>query len=76
MQRPDKDGRLVAEDPAALPGRHDLTGAVAALTSLAYALPYGHPLRAALPEGLAALRRRLTDPELDRPWNRVVRRAG
>ncbi|MFE1527765.1 hypothetical protein ACFZCM_23750 [Streptomyces rochei] len=64
VQRPDKDGRLVAEDPAALPGRHDLTGAVAALTSLAYALPYGHPLRAVLPEGLAALRRRLTDPEL------------
>ncbi|WP_345589233.1 hypothetical protein [Streptomyces marokkonensis] len=64
VQRPDKDGRLVAEDPAAVPGRHHLTGAVAALASLAYALPYGHPLRASLPEGLAALRRRVTDPGL------------
>ncbi|MEV7795498.1 hypothetical protein AB0O68_26420 [Streptomyces sp. NPDC087512] len=64
VQRPDKDGRLVAEDPAALPGSHHLTGAVAALTSLAYALPYGHRLRAALPDGLAALRHRLTDPAL------------
>jgi hypothetical protein len=64
VQRPDKDGRLVAEDPAALPGSHDLTGAVAALTSLAYALPHGHHLRAVLPDGLAALRRRLADPAL------------
>ncbi|MFE7030088.1 hypothetical protein ACFU9Y_07235 [Streptomyces sp. NPDC057621] len=64
VQRPDKDGDLVAADPAALPGAHDLTRAVAALASLAYALPYGHPLRASLPEGLAALRHRLTDPEL------------
>ncbi|MGW5036674.1 hypothetical protein ACWEQK_00860 [Streptomyces parvulus] len=72
VQRPDKDGRLVAEDPAAVPGRHALTGAVAALTALAYALPYGHPLRAVLPEGLAALRRRLADPglllDLDVEW--------
>ncbi|MFB7654278.1 MULTISPECIES: hypothetical protein [unclassified Streptomyces] len=72
VQRPDNDGRLVAEDPAAVPGRHALTGAVATLTSLAYALPYGHPLRAALPEGLAALRRRLADPglllDLDVGW--------
>ncbi|MFI1408618.1 hypothetical protein ACH4Y0_01570 [Streptomyces sp. NPDC020707] len=64
VQRPDKDGDLVAADPAALPGTHDLTRAVAALASLAYALPYGHPLRASLPAGLAALRQRLTDPEL------------
>ncbi|MDT0610883.1 hypothetical protein RM812_11665 [Streptomyces sp. DSM 40712] len=64
VQRLDKDGRLVAEDPAAVPGRHMLTSAVAALTSLAYALPYGHPLRAALPEGLAALRHRIADPAL------------
>ncbi|WP_404193227.1 hypothetical protein [Streptomyces tauricus] len=64
VQRPDKDGSLVPADPAALPGAHHLTRAVAALASLAYALPYGHPLRAALPEGLAALRHRLTDPEL------------
>ncbi|MGW5634669.1 hypothetical protein [Streptomyces sp. NPDC003832] len=60
----DKDGNLVAEDPSAVPSAHDLTGAVAALASLAYALPHGHPLRAALPEGLAALRRRVADPEL------------
>ncbi|MFJ2261692.1 hypothetical protein ACIOKD_25720 [Streptomyces sp. NPDC087844] len=64
VQRPDKDGGLVPADPAALPGAHDLTRAVAALASLAYALPYGHPLRASLPAGLAALRHRLTDPEL------------
>ncbi|BCL33003.1 hypothetical protein ACFFS2_25490 [Streptomyces aurantiacus] len=70
--RPDKDGTLVPVDPAALPGRQALTRAVAALASLAYALPYGHPLRAALPEGLAALRHRLTDPglllDLDVTW--------
>ncbi|WAZ19862.1 hypothetical protein STRCI_000940 [Streptomyces cinnabarinus] len=62
--RPDKDGNLVPQDPAAEPGRHDLSSAVLTLASLAYALPYGHPLRAALPEGLAALRRRIADPEL------------
>ncbi|WP_413755496.1 hypothetical protein [Streptomyces sp. MMBL 11-3] len=64
VQRPDKDGNFVAADPAALPGRYDLTRAVDALASLAYALPYGHPLRASLPAGLAALRHRLADPEL------------
>ncbi|MFA3878683.1 hypothetical protein ABS735_34425 [Streptomyces sp. MMCC 100] len=64
VQRPDKNGRLVAEDPAAVPRRHALTGAVDALGSLAYALPHGHPLRAALPQGLAALRSRLADPGL------------
>jgi hypothetical protein len=72
VQRPDKDGDLVAEDPAALPGRYDLTGAVTALAGLAYHLPYGHPLRAVLPEGLAALRRRVADPhlllDLDLSW--------
>ncbi|MBC2900114.1 hypothetical protein [Streptomyces cupreus] len=65
--RVDKDGNLAPQDPAAMPGRHDLVGAVAALASLAYGLPYGHPLRAALPEGLAALRRRFADPELILP---------
>ncbi|MEU3661107.1 hypothetical protein AB0E77_15330 [Streptomyces sp. NPDC032940] len=64
VQRPDEEGRLAAADPAALPGSHHLTGAVAALGSLAYALPHGHPLRAALPDGLAALRRRVADPGL------------
>ncbi|MFD7059182.1 hypothetical protein [Streptomyces sp. NPDC059906] len=72
VQRPDNNGRLVAEDPAAVPHRYTLTGAVDALASLAYALPHGHPLRAALPEGLAAVRRRLTDPglllDLDVEW--------
>jgi len=72
VQRPDKDGDLVPEDPGALPGRHDLTRAVAALAGLAYALPYGHPLRAVLPEGLAALRHRVADPglllDLDLAW--------
>ncbi len=62
--RPDPEGNLVWADPSAVPGRHDLSAAVNALAALAYVLPYGHPLRAALPEGLAALRRRMTDPEL------------
>ncbi|MFF0587614.1 hypothetical protein ACFYWD_16740 [Streptomyces sp. NPDC003781] len=64
VQRPDENGRLVADDPAAIPHRHTLTGAVDALASLAYALPHGHSLRAALPDGLTALRRRLADPGL------------
>ncbi|MDX2708315.1 hypothetical protein PV350_36520 [Streptomyces sp. PA03-6a] len=72
VQRPDKDGNLLPADPSALPGRHDITGAVAVLAGLAYGLPYGHPLRAALPEGLAALRRRIADPgllvDLDIAW--------
>ncbi|MCX4759905.1 hypothetical protein OG562_02635 [Streptomyces sp. NBC_01275] len=72
VQRVDKDGNLVAEDPRALPGKYDLTRAVEALAGLAYALPYGHPLRAALPDGLAALRRRVADPgllvDLDIAW--------
>ncbi|MGW5399163.1 hypothetical protein [Streptomyces sp. NPDC003952] len=70
--RLDKDGNLVAEDPTAVPGRGHLTSAVAALSGLAYGLPYGHPLRAHLPAGLAALRRRLADPglilDLDVEW--------
>ncbi|MFH8804154.1 hypothetical protein ACH4F6_31950 [Streptomyces sp. NPDC017936] len=72
VQRPDKDGNLVAQDPKALPGRYDLTRAVAALAGLAYALPYGHALRGLLPESLAALRRRVADPgllvDLDIDW--------
>ncbi|GAB1332445.1 hypothetical protein ACE1SV_67840 [Streptomyces sennicomposti] len=72
VQRPDKDGDLVAEDPHALPGRYDLTRAVEALAALAYCLPYGHPLRAELPGALAALRRRVADPglllDLDLTW--------
>ncbi|MEU3462601.1 hypothetical protein ABZ721_22005 [Streptomyces sp. NPDC006733] len=62
--RRDKDGDLVPDDPSAVPGRGDLTNAVAALSGLAYGLPYGHPLRAHLPAGLAAVRERLADPEL------------
>ncbi|MGW3956122.1 hypothetical protein ACWEKM_35640 [Streptomyces sp. NPDC004752] len=64
VQRADEDGNLTADDPSAIPGRYDLTRAVDALAALAYGLPYGHPLRAALPDGLAALRRRVADPEL------------
>ncbi|MER6616160.1 hypothetical protein [Streptomyces xantholiticus] len=70
--RPDKDGNLVPEDAEALPGRYELTRAVNTLASLAYHLPYGHPLRTPLPEGLAALRRRVADPglllDLDISW--------
>lgn len=62
--RPGKDGDLVPEDPSAMPSGHSLMNAVDGLASLAYGLPHGHPLRAALPAGLAAVRRRLTDPEL------------
>jgi hypothetical protein len=72
VQRPDKDGDLVPEDPTALPGRYHLTRAVTALAGLAYSLPYGHPLRTVLPDGLAALRRRVADPglllDLDLAW--------
>ncbi|CAL9279442.1 hypothetical protein [Streptomyces sp. SudanB25_2051] len=71
-QRTGKDGNLVADDPAAVPGRYEVPNAVYALAALAYRLPYGHPLRAALPEGLAALRRRIADPglllDLDLSW--------
>ncbi|MEU3514952.1 hypothetical protein ABZ770_06670 [Streptomyces sp. NPDC006654] len=62
--RPDADGDLTPVDPSAVPGSYALTGAVQSLAALAYVLPYGHPLRAGLPAGLAALRRRLSDPEL------------
>ncbi|MGW4277145.1 hypothetical protein ACWEGQ_33475, partial [Streptomyces seoulensis] len=72
VQRPGENGDLVAEDPRALPGHHDLTRAVGALTGLAYCLPYGHRLRAVLPGALAALRRRVADPglllDLDLSW--------
>ncbi|MFH9827255.1 hypothetical protein [Streptomyces bobili] len=72
VQRTGKNGDLVPDDGRALPSRYQLTNAVASLAGLAYTLPYGHPLRAALPEGLAAVRRRLTDPglllDLDVTW--------
>ncbi|MFF3850308.1 hypothetical protein [Streptomyces sp. NPDC002328] len=72
VQRIDKSGELVPDDARMLPGRYQLAQAVTALAGLAYALPYGHPLRAALPEGLAALRRRVADPglllDLDVSW--------
>ncbi|MFE3518473.1 hypothetical protein [Streptomyces sp. NPDC059166] len=45
-------------------GHGSLSSALTALRTLAYALPYGHALREHLPAGLAALRRRLTDPAL------------
>ncbi|MFI7325322.1 hypothetical protein ACIBQ3_11700 [Streptomyces rubiginosohelvolus] len=57
-------------DGSARPALHRVSarGAVAnaltALRTLAYTLPYGHPLRAQLPVGLAALRGRLADPGL------------
>ncbi|MFC7217836.1 hypothetical protein ACFQLX_06585 [Streptomyces polyrhachis] len=63
-QRPDQDGRLTAADPRAVPQRHTFVSAVRALGQLAYELPAGHPLRAALPGALDAVRRRLADPAL------------
>ncbi|MEU9204746.1 hypothetical protein [Streptomyces sp. NPDC048332] len=44
--------------------RGAVSSAVTALRTLAYTLPYGHPLRAHLPIGLTALRDRLADPDL------------
>ncbi|MBM7442245.1 hypothetical protein [Streptomyces sp. HB132] len=44
--------------------RGALVVALTALRTLAYTLPYGHPLRAHLPVGLAALRDRLVEPDL------------
>lgn len=44
--------------------RGAVASALTALRTLAYTLPYGHPLRAHLPTGLAALRDRLADPGL------------
>lgn len=45
-------------------GRGAIHSALTALRTLAYTLPHGHPLRAHLPAGLAALRARLADPAL------------
>ncbi|MFI6444060.1 hypothetical protein [Kitasatospora sp. NPDC050543] len=58
------DQQLTAEDPGAIPGRNDLSGAVRALRWLAYHLPYGDALRPLLPKALAAVRARLADPGL------------
>ncbi|MFD5692138.1 hypothetical protein [Streptomyces rubiginosohelvolus] len=44
--------------------RGAVSNALTALRTLACTLPYGHPLRAHLPVGLAALRSRLADPGL------------
>ncbi|MEU2411851.1 hypothetical protein FKO01_57775 [Mesorhizobium sp. B2-3-3] len=45
-------------------GHGSLSTALTALRTLAYTVPYGHPLRAHLPAGLAALRRTLAEPDL------------
>ncbi|MDT0320742.1 hypothetical protein [Streptomyces millisiae] len=58
------DNRLRADDPEAVPDERELASAVTALATLAYGLPLGHPLRAALPGALDGLRRRLADPGL------------
>lgn len=58
---PDGTGRPGLRRVAA---RGAVASAVTALRTLAYTLPYGHPLRAHLPTGLAALRSRLADPAL------------
>ncbi|MFI6018725.1 hypothetical protein ACIBCP_14030 [Streptomyces sp. NPDC051287] len=62
--RPDEDGDPAPADPSAIPSSYMLAGAVGSLAALAYLLPYGHPLRAGLPDGHTALRRRLADPAL------------
>ncbi|MFE4451121.1 hypothetical protein [Streptomyces sp. NPDC056796] len=56
-----------AEDgtgPRRVSAHGSLSAALTALRTLAYVLPYGHPLRAHLPVGLAALRGALADPDL------------
>ncbi|MXG26659.1 hypothetical protein [Streptomyces sp. YIM 132580] len=58
---PDGTGRRGLRRVAA---RGAVNSALTALRTLAYTLPYGHPLRSHLPTGLAALRDRLADPEL------------
>ncbi|RBM23949.1 hypothetical protein [Streptomyces sp. PT12] len=63
-QRLGAHGQVEADDSTLLPSRFLLSGAVGALAALGHGLPYGHPLRAALPAGLDALRRRLADPGL------------
>ncbi|MFD7734904.1 hypothetical protein ACFV6F_31545 [Kitasatospora phosalacinea] len=55
---------LVGDDPEALPHHRDLIGAVDALRWLAHHLPYGSPVRQALPQTLATVRARLADPGL------------
>ncbi|MCK8678395.1 hypothetical protein [Streptomyces lichenis] len=64
-------GRAIPiEDGTGRPGLHQvsahgaLVSALTALRTLAYVLPHGHPLRDRLPVSLAALRRRLADPDL------------
>ncbi|MGW1898228.1 hypothetical protein ACWCQB_12400 [Streptomyces hirsutus] len=58
------------QDGTGRPGLHRVgargavSSALTALRTLAYTLPYGHPLWAHLPVGLAALRGRLADPDL------------
>ncbi|MFE2294730.1 hypothetical protein [Streptomyces sp. NPDC059452] len=58
---PDGTGRPALRRVSA---RGAVSAALTALHTLAYTLPYGHPLRAYLPVGLAALRDRLADPGL------------
>lgn len=58
---PDGTGRPALRRVGA---RGSVASALTALRTLAYTLPYGHPLRAHLPTGLAALRARLADPAL------------
>ncbi|MGW4220848.1 hypothetical protein ACWEJZ_28015 [Streptomyces bacillaris] len=58
---PDGTGRPALRRVGA---RGSVASALTALRTLAYTLPYGHPLRAHLPAGLAALRSRLADPAL------------
>ncbi|MEU1693489.1 hypothetical protein [Streptomyces hirsutus] len=58
------------QDGTGRPGLHRVgargavSSALTALRTLAYTLPYGHPLWAHLPVGLAALRGRFADPDL------------
>ncbi|MDI2126918.1 hypothetical protein [Yinghuangia seranimata] len=71
-QRLDEHQRLVADDSDAMLSPHQLGTYARAVRWLAYRLPYGDPLRAALPRLLAAVRARLADPglllDLDLEW--------
>jgi hypothetical protein len=64
VQQLNNRGQLVPEEAEKLLGAGDLTGCLALVRWLAYRLPYGDPLRRALPELLGLLRERLADPKL------------
>ncbi|MGE7434484.1 hypothetical protein [Kitasatospora sp. NPDC001175] len=64
LRQVDDGQELLPDDPHAMPDGQSMTEAVSALRWLAYHLPYGDGLRPLLPAALAAIRKRLADPQL------------